>query len=328
MITMTSRCRRSPTPDRRIGAPILLLSALASSACTTSLRYQHFDDVPYDYPNERTFWGPHAGVNIHIAELGPLEGTDDSATPLLLLHPWSTNMLVWVDVARPLARNRRVILIDLPGHGKSGKLAGSYPIARLAAAVVDVLDQARIQRAVLAGNSIGGATAIETAIHFHARVSALILIDAPGGDRYPELMQRSVVSGMRPRAIATLADPLYYITQRVMVPNMPAIARRMYENSIALKGSTEYERYSEAASTSMDAVLRYTPEVESISAPTLVIQGSEDWMVPMEAAVKLARRIPGARLERIESCGHVPQMQCPKQLLPLMESFLVKTGSR
>jgi pimeloyl-ACP methyl ester carboxylesterase len=252
-------------------------------------------------------------------------GARADETPILLIHPWGASMRVWEEIAPRLAERRRVVLMDLPGHGRSGKLYGTYPIARLAAAAFDVLEEAGIDRAVVAGNSIGGATAIELALLAPARVRSLILIGAPGGGPFPELTQRAVIGATRPRSLATIAEPAFILSWRVIVPNMPAPVERMIEEALS---SNERARAAIATSSSLAQVLRYAPDVESIASPALVVEGANDFVVPHDLTAALARRIPGARLERLEACGHCPELECPDRLLAVMESFLARTGSR
>jgi pimeloyl-ACP methyl ester carboxylesterase len=307
--------------------PVLLaigLSAPIACASAPKPKYARFDDVAYGYSIERSVWSPRAGVWIHVAEVpaDPKDTAAATALPIVLVHPWGTNMLIWSDVAPKLATHRRILLLDLPGHGKSGKPPGDYPLRRLAGAVIDAMDDAKMKRGVIVGNSIGGATAIEVGLSAPSRVEALVLIGAPGGAPLPQPIQLAVANGARPRNLETLAPFGYVLAWLTMTPNMPPLADRMLDDLLALRSTAEWPAWSRATSASLREVVRYQPKVEAIRARVLVVQGGNDLVVPAEQGEALARRIPNAKLVRLQTCGHVPEIECPQLLVQEIEAFL------
>ena len=168
----------------KMAAAALLL--LGTACAHGGPSYEGFEDVPYGYGAARKVWSKRAQLSVHVEELGPKD-----APAVVLLHPWGMSMTVWADVAPKLAASYRVLLVDLPGHGKSDKLASPHPMRRLAVAVVDAVAAAGVDRAVFMGNSLGGATSLAVAELAPERVAGLVLIAAPGGAVLPEPLRRA-----------------------------------------------------------------------------------------------------------------------------------------
>src|SRR5712692_8615221 len=98
-----------------------------------------------------------------------------SGPPVVLLHPFPANHEFWLPIAELLATRYQLILPDLRGHGDSGVGEGAATMAKHAADVANVCDDAGIRRGIFAGVSIGGYTLFEFWRRFRERVSALIL---------------------------------------------------------------------------------------------------------------------------------------------------------
>lgn len=297
-----------------------MAAALALVGCQHGgLRYASFQDVPYDYPAGRAVWCPQAGLHIYVAELGPRES---AAPPLVLLHPWGLSMTVWSDVAPELARDRRVLLVDLPGHGKSDKLHTRYPMTRLATAVLEAMDAAGVERAVVAGNSLGGATALAVAEQAPARVAGLVLLAAPGGALLPEPARRAARGMANERWLATLSDEGWFVGVVAVERSLSPTAARIRDDLIALRRSREWSAWCRATITILRSVAEYAPRLEAISVPALVVHGTGDLLITEGLNAALATRLPHARLEVLEGCGHLPEVECPDALLSKIGPFL------
>jgi pimeloyl-ACP methyl ester carboxylesterase len=292
-----------------------LLALLLCSCATTA--YESFEDVDYGFAKTKSIFGKRAKVSIHFAEL---DGPKD-ATPLVLLHPWGFNMMVWEQVAPALAKERRVVLIDLPGHGKSGKVPGSYPMRRLAAAVLDVMDELAIPRAVVGGNSLGGATSVATALEAPERVAGLILIAAPGGRPFPDLLLDFADSLAGARQLETLSEEAWRVGI-ISQLGTSATAARLREDLIGLYHSAEWPSWCKTTSEILRSVARFEPELEKIDAPALVVHGEDDILIQRWFNQGFTERMKQAEWVEMKSCGHVAEVECPEQLLPAMSRFL------
>ena len=300
---------------------------LGAAGCAAGLEpYRSFGDMPYPYPTGETFWAPRAALDIHWAQVID-ERAPSGAVPIVLLHPWGFNMVIWEEVVPALAKERPVILIDLPGHGRSSKLHSTYPINRLAAAVLDVMDAAGAPRAVLAGNSLGGATALAVAEIVPWRVAAVITLGAPGGRPIPSPLVHMARSLATAEALATLSDEAWWLGLRVAAPGRSAHAGRLREDFLRLRGAQEWEAWSRATTTILRSVATYAPPLEQLRPPALVVHGSGDIVITRKSSETLAARLPDGELAVLEGCGHMPEMECPQQLLAAIEGFLGRVGA-
>lgn len=103
------------------------------------------------------------------------EGSGD--TPLVFIHGWGGQSDLWRKETQSLAQDRRVIALDLPGHGASGRITDGYTQQTLAEAVLAVMDHAKINRAVLVGHSMGANVARHVALAAPDKIAGLILVD-------------------------------------------------------------------------------------------------------------------------------------------------------
>lgn len=285
--------------------------------------YARFADVPYGYGGARRVWSPRAQLGVHVEELGARP-----APALVLLHPWGLNMTVWADVAPELAERHRVLLVDLPGHGKSDKPSGPYTMRRLAAAVLDVLDASGVERAVLMGNSLGGATALAVAELAPARVSGLVLLAAPGGDILPEPVRRAARGLANPQALETLSDEGWFVGLVLAEASLSPTAARVRDDVIALRRTAEWSAWSRATIRILRAVAEYRPELERLEMPALVVAGTRDPLITSDLNARLAERLPRGQLEVLEGCGHLMEIECPAALMDRLRPFLAaRSGS-
>ncbi len=117
------------------------------------------------------------GLPIHLRDEGPR----DDSMPILLLHGTGDSLHTWQGWADALVPTRRVIRYDLPGFGLTGPdPTHDYSMKRQVAVLMAVLDRLGVERAVIAGNSLGGGIAWQAALAHPERVSALVLVDASG----------------------------------------------------------------------------------------------------------------------------------------------------
>ncbi len=303
-------------------APGLLLAALLGSGCGIGApRLARFTDVRYPYAGEHAVSSRRARAEVWVARAGPAPEAG-GRTPLVLLHPWGTNMKIWRPVVPALAADRPVLLVDLPGHGKSSKTPGRYPPERLALAVLDAMRAEGFGRAIVMGNSLGGGTALQVALQEPGRVAGLVLVGAPGGAAIPEPIRRMVRSVMSPTTVRTVSDELVGFAWLLVGRTGDPVAREMFHEWVGLRGSKEWPDFARATSSSIVEVLDWRPRVERIRSPALVVQGALDIIVWPWNGEALAERLPAGRLEMIAGCGHVPELECPEALLDRVRPFL------
>jgi pimeloyl-ACP methyl ester carboxylesterase len=266
------------------------------------------------------------GQLVHLRDEGP---RDDPA-PIVLIHGTSASLHTWEGWAAALKGRRRVVSFDLPGFGLTGPFSGQYPADdyrgdALARFVIDLMDQLRIGRAVLAGNSLGGEVAWRVATLAPQRVDRLVLVDASGyafepidmplGFRLSRLPVFSVLSEwFLPRAVvegsvrSVYGDPARVTT---------ALVDRYFELTLREGNRRALRLRMQQLQMGED-----TGRLAALKQPTLVLWGGRDRLIPPAIAQRFAHDIAGSRLVVFPELGHVPQEEDPAATVAAVEAFL------
>jgi pimeloyl-ACP methyl ester carboxylesterase len=264
------------------------------------------------------------GLRLHYYEAGAWE-----TPPLVLIHGLGDDADTWRHVLLPLAERRRVIALDLPGFGRSDRPHRAYTLGFFARSVVALLGVLGIQRAELAGSSLGAAVAQRVALARPALVERLILIGGvlpierglppprlwwfltPGvGELAYTSMRRS-----QDQAYATLRP--YYADLDTLPPEDRAFLRervwaRVWNNG-QRRAFLSALRWLVIERTLRAPVLH--ERVVRLAIPTLLIWGDRDQIVPPLVGQRVAALLSNARLHIIERCGHLPQQERPQELV-------------
>lgn len=239
------------------------------------------------------------------------EGPEDA--PALILGPsLGTSLTVWDGQSAALAERHRVIRWDLPGHGgsPSALLPGTdgdgtgATVADLARLVLDLADGLGIDRFAYAGISLGGAVGSRLAVDHPERVTSLALVctSAHFGDP----------ARWRERAAAVRANGIGPIA---------ATARERWFTDGFTGGAAVVEDHRGADpagyAACCDALAAFDigAELHRVSAPTLVVAGSEDRATPPAHSRELAGLIPGAALTEIDGAAHLAAVEAPGPVL-------------
>lgn len=250
--------------------------------------------------------------------------------PIVLLHGLGSSMLHWHDVIGPLSANHRVIAVDMPGHGSS-----SAPTARKrytvheALVVLDALfSHLNIEQPVLIGQSMGGLIALRYALKRPRNVSALVLSASAGLGK--EISPRIKLLG-RP----LLGPRIYKGTPKEVLDKwlwllhdpkkIPATIVEDFHIQ-ANEGNRRALLYSANEGVGLFGqrrrILLSDKELSSISAPTLIVWGREDDLVPPVHGVRASVLIPNASMQIFDDCGHQPPVEWPKEFCETVLSFL------
>ena len=266
---------------------------------------------------------PLQGMMVHVRDQGPR----DDPLPVVLLHGTSASLHTWEGWAAALGPTRRVITMDLPGFGLTGPdPEGDYRIARYVRFVTGLLDALGVQRCVIGGNSLGGEIAWNVALDAPQRVAALILVDAAGY----AFESSSVPLGFRIARVPGLGRLAEHLLPRGLIA---ASVRNVYGDPARVT-DTLVERYYELASRAGnrralgERFAQLIPgenaaRIPQIAAPTLILWGARDRLIPPAYGERFARDIKGSRLVRFEGLGHVPQEEDPARTVAVVEQFLV-----
>ncbi len=254
------------------------------------------------------------GMQIHVRDEGPR----DDPVPIVLLHGTGSSLHTWDGWAQRLQGARRVIRIDRPGFGLTGPdPAGDYSMLTSARRVLRLLDGMKVGRFAVAGNSSGGRLAWQLALEAPARVERLVLVAAGGYPRRTPLpmglrMAQSpwlgaLMSRVLPRSMvekgvkATYGDPSLVT---------PAVVERSYE--LTLRAGN---RLALGETLRQDRLLDNSSRIREIVAPTVILWGDRDTVIPPADAQVFKNDIGGSQLVMFPELGHLPQEEDPAATL-------------
>jgi pimeloyl-ACP methyl ester carboxylesterase len=245
-----------------------------------------------------------------------------AAPAIILIHGFSFSLETWDAWAKDLTKNYRVIRYDLSGHGLSSPDPGRrYATQDRVRQLKRLLKRLHIRKAVFAGNSYGGLIAWNFAAQFPRHVDKLILIDSAAytingvADKaapVPQAMHDFLMKPT-PAGIAYSASQIYAHPEKLS-PERLELMRTMIarpENGLALVAHLE-----QFTLPAPDARLA------QIQAPTLILWGRADKVIPVAHAHLLDAAIPRSQLIIYDDVGHVPQEEAAAQSLVDVSEFL------
>jgi pimeloyl-ACP methyl ester carboxylesterase len=265
-----------------------------------------------------------AGVRWRTRETEGRQGT-----PLLFVHGHLASSASWKRVLESAAGGRPAIAVDVPGFGMSDRpWPYDYTVEGWASSLEAFLDARGIGRAVLVGNSLGGAAVMVIAARRPERVAALVLVDAISPETpipWPAAVLRTPVLGEIALALTTRTSVAIGLRTKMYARASSVTADAVDDawRPLTIRGTRRAAL----------AAIRSDPKpflgLESrISVPTLVIWGEQDRMIPLEEGRRLAARIRGARLAIIPDAGHLPMREEPEKFSEAVRKFLDEVGVR
>jgi len=254
-------------------------------------------------------------VTLHVEE----RGTPDGAA-LLLLHGLGSCSEDWAFQLPRFETRYRVILVDLPGHGRSPLSRGRVSVEGLAEAVQGVLAARAAPPVHALGLSLGGCVALALALRAPARVRSLILVNA---------FARLRPAGLR--GAGRLAVRLGLLAAAPMTAVASHVARGLFprpeQRDLYLAAVARLSRTPRAAYLSgVRALARFDARARlaAVACPTLIVAGAADATVPLALQEALARGVPGARLAVVAGSGHATPHDRPEEFTRLVMDFLAE----
>lgn len=242
--------------------------------------------------------------------------------PLILIRGLGSNLDHWYAQIPAYSQHFQAVIFDNRGIGRSGSSDGDLTIADMAADTVGLMDALGIRRAHVMGLSLGGMIAQEVALQYPERVQGLVLActhcgrahSVPASEEILTLFGEYIRTGSLTAAQKaqkclfsekTLKHAPEILERYVKIsarfPASPAVMKRQY---LAVQGHDTWDR------------------LPGIQAPTLVITGEDDVLIPPENSRILAERIPGARLAIIKGGGHQFLIECAEEANNIVLGFL------
>jgi len=271
-----------------------------------------------------------------------LRGVDEGAgVPVLLVHGggYDASGISWFRLVEPLALDRAVVAPDLPGFGGTQGIEAIGSADALADLLASLLDALEMPAAVVVGVSMGGDVALRLALRHPERVAALVAI-APGGlvERVGSAPLHALAwAGTRLpdallRPLAALAGRGARATVRGFVRD-PSVLPPEVVDAFAAEGSAPgsglaYGAYNRWAIARVGMPHHLRDRVARIAAPTLLLHGTADPMVPIEGSRLAAERIPNATLVELEGVGHWAQLEAHERVLAELRGVLAAADAR
>ncbi|MGN6215930.1 MAG: alpha/beta fold hydrolase [Solirubrobacterales bacterium] len=265
------------------------------------------------------------GIRIGEVELHYERG--GSGEPLLLIQGMSGTHVSWGEPFRgPLEESFDVVAFDNRGIGLSGPIDGPFTIAEMAADTAGLLEALEIESAHVVGISMGGMIAQELALAHPERLRSLTLgctyCGGPGSQLMPEENAQKLLAGMasgdREQAIrasyeinlspAFRAEEGNYAAFHEMATRVPAAKQTIELQAQAIFGHDTSARLGE------------------ISAPTLIVHGTDDGVLPFPNGELIASLMPGSRFEPLEAVGHMFWWEQPERSAELIVEHALAAG--
>lgn len=250
------------------------------------------------------------GRRLAYFELGAGVGT-----PLVLLHGFGADLNSWMFLQPALAEGRRVIALDLPGHGGSSKEVGAGDAGSLAEAAEGALHALGIEGVHLVGHSLGGAVAVHLAKRRPNEVKSLTLIAS---------------AGLGPEINSTFIDGFIRASRRreaqevlsLLVHDPSLLSRRMVEDVLRYKRLdgvvAALERIAETFFEGGRQKLDLKAEIAALKMPVEIIWGREDRIIPVAHAEGLRGKHP---VHILDGVGHLPHMEKAQEVAAFLKAF-------
>jgi pimeloyl-ACP methyl ester carboxylesterase len=275
-------------------------------------------------------WGEHRRFVrveerlVNVVELG-------SGPPLLFVHGLGGCWQNWLENLPELARDHRVIALDLPGFGDSQLPRDAISVSGYARTLDRLCQALSVDAAAVVGNSMGGFVAAQLAIAHPQRVERLVLVSAAGLHIAELRLERALDRlGRAERAFARYGG---FVAAR-----STTFARRARLRRIVLAGVATHpellpwplvaEQVAGAGRPGFMPALRSMAgfplrhRLAQIACPTLIVWGERDRMVPVRDAAAFQQLIPGARKLVYPDTGHVPRLERPTRFNADLRAFL------
>lgn len=258
------------------------------------------------------------GVRLRLRDTGPRD-----AEAIVMLHGFGASLDTWEDWAKALSTRYRVIRFDLPGFGLTGPdPTGDYTDARTLKILGDLMNQLAVDRATLIGNSLGGRIAWNFAAMHPDRVINLVLVSPDGfaspGFQYDKTSETPLIMRALP----------YTAPRGMLKANLAAAYGR--PEALSEASVTRYHDLMLAPGVRRAILARMNqvilrepgPMLSRIQAPTLLLWGEKDGMIPISNADDYLRYLPNATLVRLPGLGHLPFEEAPVPSLVPLNRFL------
>jgi pimeloyl-ACP methyl ester carboxylesterase len=262
------------------------------------------------------------GARVHYRDQGP-----KNAAALVLVHGSNASLFTWEPWVARLGDTYRIVTMDMPSHGLTGAVpSGDYSQQGMAKFVADVADKIGLAKFAIGGNSMGGGVAARFAEDYPNRVTALILVDAGG---MPSMQGDHVPIGFRIARTPVLNQLMLHITPRRLFSEGLHDSFE-HQNLITPAMVDQYWELNRMTGTREATMKRFQIPFDTyikdhagqIKAPTLILWGAKDHLIPVAAAYEYQKAIAGSQLIVFPDAGHILQEDEADKSAAAVKAFL------
>ncbi|MCK9425025.1 MAG: alpha/beta hydrolase [Ignavibacteriaceae bacterium] len=308
---------------------LLLMAAFVFNGCSgflyTKMSPLEFSDFDYGFPTKKVLSNP----SISFIDEGHGKQT------IVLVHGLASNAGFWRYNISELAKQYRVIAVDLPGYGKSQKDYYLYNMSFFADQIKRLVDELKIDKFIYVGHSMGGQVGINFAMRFPDRLEKLVLASPAGFEEFEQgegdwLRSVMTVSGVKKTSEEGI--------RRNLAMNFYKWSDKwewMVEERVRMAKAKEFDDFSYAVVRSVNGMLDEPTwdKLNKVSVPTLVIFGKYDGLIPnpylnpgrtSDVFDSGAKTIPNCTLHQMDNCGHMLQIEKQEEFNETVLDFLKK----
>jgi pimeloyl-ACP methyl ester carboxylesterase len=239
---------------------------------------------------------------------------------VILLHPFPANHEFWLPVAQSLSTRYRLIMPDLRGHGESDIGEGPATMAKHAADIARVMDDADVGRAPMVGISIGGYALFEFWRQQRGRVAALGLSNTKAPADSPEAQAGRLQAAAEVMERGT--EPFF----QSMIPRLLGKTTRETRPDLVEGALQMMRKMSPADVAAVQRGMAERPDsvdtLKTINVPTMLVTGDEDILTGLNEAELMHRHIAGSELRVLPKAGHYSPWEQPEAAGRLLRQFL------
>lgn len=254
------------------------------------------------------------GQKIHYVEQG-------TGPAVILLHGLGGDATNWAFTVPALAARYHVFVPDQVGFGQSDKPLLDYRVSTLVDFLDEFCNKLGISKASVVGNSLGGWAAMAFTLAHPDKVERLVLVDSAGYSNTrlggPPLTRDALLVLTTPTLQATrqLMQLIFYHQEMIT----DAFVQQAFASKLQKNDGYTIDRF-------IDSIMRREDVVDgklgAIKAPTLIVWGREDKLIPLASGKAITEDISGSKMVILDSCGHVPQIECAAPFNKALLDFL------
>lgn len=249
---------------------------------------------------------------------------------IFLVHGFSSSLDIFYRVVPLLAKNYRVLALDLLGFGKSDKpLSVRYSLELYAQLMKEFIEKtcSKTDTVFGIGHSMGAKYLVAMSVYYPNFFSKLILSNSDGFIYLPPFIMVASSFLLKPILYKLVSKPTFikktmqsvyfdpsHITEEHLNQNVEMMQKR--ENFDAMMSLNRDFKYLDLRR------MKIRPRLKTMTTPTLIIWGANDKFIPVKYANIARKEIPNSRLEFISECGHVPMIEKPNEFVQLIERFI------